>query len=227
VTQHGSFPDRPRGRRARHGSDPQWQSPSGEGGPGSVPPDDREFPDLEPIRGRRLSDSDNRPLPGDGGLPGRGAGRHGRHGVPDAFDSGSQQQYGQYGQQYDQQAGAQRFGEQPGGQYGGRPTAGQPPRPSAQFADQQYTAPRKGSRSRGKPAASPTQASRTPASRAGAGSTAGSDPRPGWRWVAAAGRDHSWPKIPMRSPTTRWRRSLSAGSGGEPRGRKAAGRADG
>jgi hypothetical protein len=53
VTQHGSFPDRPRGRRARH-SDDAWQ-------------DEREFPDLEPIRDRRLSESDNRGLPGAGG----------------------------------------------------------------------------------------------------------------------------------------------------------------
>jgi len=50
VTQHGSFPDRPRGRRARHSDE--------------VPQDEREFPDLPPIRERRLSESDNRGMPG-------------------------------------------------------------------------------------------------------------------------------------------------------------------
>jgi hypothetical protein len=100
VTQHGSFPDRPRGRRARHGSDSQWQSssegddPRAASGRDAIPSDDREFPDLEPIRGRRLSDSDNRGLPNGpgpnapgldaagGGLTGRGIGRRGRHSGP-------------------------------------------------------------------------------------------------------------------------------------------------
>ena len=152
MTQHGSFPDRPRGRRARHGSDPQWQSPSGEdgtGGPGSAPQGDREFPDLEPIRGPRLGESDNRRLPG------RGGGRHGRHGAPDtgggpgadggpatgpgpaawreagrpsAFEPGPQQ-YGQYGQPYDQQPGAQQSGAPLGrpqsAQFGGQSYPGQ------------------------------------------------------------------------------------------------------
>jgi hypothetical protein len=92
VTQHGSFPDRPRGRRARHGSDPQWQSSPDGGdsrGPDGGPQDEREFPDLEPIRGRRLTDSDNRGTPGGpgGGAPGRGTGRRGRHSGP-VSDSG-------------------------------------------------------------------------------------------------------------------------------------------
>jgi len=60
VTQHGSFPDRPRGRRARHSDE--------------VPQDEREFPDLPPIRERRLSESDNRGMPGAGG--------RGRHSAP-------------------------------------------------------------------------------------------------------------------------------------------------
>jgi len=57
VTQHGSSPDRPRGRRARHSDE--------------VPQDEREFPDLAPIRDRRLTESDNRELP-----PTSGRGRH-------------------------------------------------------------------------------------------------------------------------------------------------------
>lgn len=71
MTQHGSFPDRPRGRRARHGSDSQWQSsPEGEnpgipGGHDAIPQDEREFPDLEPIRGRHGRHS----VPGAGSVP--------------------------------------------------------------------------------------------------------------------------------------------------------------
>ena len=60
MTQHGSFPDRPRGRRARHSDE--------------VPQAEREFPDLPPIRERRLSESDNRGMPGTGG--------RGRHSAP-------------------------------------------------------------------------------------------------------------------------------------------------
>jgi hypothetical protein len=68
VTQHGSFPDRPRGRRARHSNE--------------VPQDEREFPDLPPIRDRRLSESDNRGLPEAGGR-----GRHSAPAGPDASAS--------------------------------------------------------------------------------------------------------------------------------------------
>jgi len=55
VTQHGSFPGRPRGRRARPDSGPG--NGSGNGVPeradyDTVPRDEREFPDLTPIRGR-------------------------------------------------------------------------------------------------------------------------------------------------------------------------------
>ena len=47
MSQHGSFPGRPRGRRARPDNDvPEWA------GYDAVPQDQREFPDLEPIRGR-------------------------------------------------------------------------------------------------------------------------------------------------------------------------------
>ena len=47
MTQYGSFPGRPRGRRARPDDDvPEWA------GFDAVPEDQREFPDLAPIRGR-------------------------------------------------------------------------------------------------------------------------------------------------------------------------------
>jgi hypothetical protein len=55
VTQHGSFPGRPRGRRARHQAD----VPKGEGYPGN-PADEREFPDLAPIRPSHARELDAR-----------------------------------------------------------------------------------------------------------------------------------------------------------------------
>jgi hypothetical protein len=147
VTQNGSFPDRPRGRRARHGNDtPDWQ------GRGAVPDDEREFPDLEPIRGRRLSEADNRGLPGDVG-PSGGRGRHssgrdgaGEQGAPPWADQarhpGQQAPYNQQTAQYDQrdQYGSQQYGQdqygRPGQQAYG---AGRSPRPAdEQYADQQY-----------------------------------------------------------------------------------------
>jgi hypothetical protein len=55
VTQHGSFPGRPRGRRARPYNDvPEWA------GFDAVPEDQREFPDLAPIRGRDARARDGR-----------------------------------------------------------------------------------------------------------------------------------------------------------------------
>jgi hypothetical protein len=55
VTQHGSFPGRPRGRRARPDNDvPEWA------GFDAVPEDQREFPDLAPIRGRDARARDGR-----------------------------------------------------------------------------------------------------------------------------------------------------------------------
>ena len=47
MTQHESFPGRPRGRRARSDDDvPEWA------GYDAVPRDQREFPDLPPVRGQ-------------------------------------------------------------------------------------------------------------------------------------------------------------------------------
>jgi hypothetical protein len=102
---------------------PDWQS--------SAPENEREFPDLEPIRGRRLSESDNRGLPGNAG----GRGRHsapGQQGAPGQYD---QRQYDQ--RQYDQDQYDQRTGQQ----YGGGPeTAGgqAAPRPSYREERSQY-----------------------------------------------------------------------------------------
>lgn len=54
MTQYGSFPDRPRGRRER----PDHDVPD-RGGRGSAPWGQREFPDLEPVRGRRAAEAGN------------------------------------------------------------------------------------------------------------------------------------------------------------------------
>ena len=55
MTQHGSFPGRPRGRRARPDNDvPEWA------GYDAVPEDQREFPDLAPIRPREARARDGR-----------------------------------------------------------------------------------------------------------------------------------------------------------------------
>jgi hypothetical protein len=64
VTQHGSSPGRPRGRRARPDNDvPEWA------GYDAVPQDQREFPDLAPIRPRdaRVRDGRMQGDPGQGG----------------------------------------------------------------------------------------------------------------------------------------------------------------
>jgi hypothetical protein len=70
VTQHGSFPGRPRGRRARHEAD----LPEGEGY-AATPPDEREFPDLAPIRPSQARARDARGqgdwLPGQHAQPGQ------------------------------------------------------------------------------------------------------------------------------------------------------------
>ena len=66
MTQHGSFPGRPRGRRARPDNDvPEWA------GYDAVPQDQREFPDLDPIRGRDARVRDGR---AQGGHPPNGPG---------------------------------------------------------------------------------------------------------------------------------------------------------
>jgi hypothetical protein len=77
LTQDGSFPGRPRGRRARHDNDaPEWSGYDATG------QEQREFPDLTPIRPREARPRDGRapgdrpgqqPQPGPGGWqPGGG-----------------------------------------------------------------------------------------------------------------------------------------------------------
>src|SRR5262249_10652707 len=120
VTQHGSFPDRPRGRRARHGSDtPDWP------GHDALSSDEREFPDLAPIRDRRLSEADNRGLPGS-----RGRGRHSAPSGPAGEGPWADQERPPGGQEppYDQQAPYdQQYGQQ-----------GPPPPARPQYSADQY-----------------------------------------------------------------------------------------
>ncbi len=122
MTQHGSFPGRPRGRRARHEAD----LPEGEGY-AATPPDEREFPDLPPIRPSqarardvggqgnwqsRRADPGQYEAPGRGGQPGPG----GYGGGYPADEPG-----------YAQPGPAQAAPGYPGGQYGVGPVApGQP-----------------------------------------------------------------------------------------------------
>src|SRR6185312_16182294 len=98
---HGSFPGRPRGRRARQNNDgPEWQ------GYDATPQDQREFPDLAPIRPREARARDGRPAPGQQ-QPGRPGQPGGYGGYQDASAQGYQQgaapggvyagQGGQYG----------------------------------------------------------------------------------------------------------------------------------
>jgi hypothetical protein len=122
----------------------------------AIPEDEREFPDLEPIRGRRLSDADNRGLPGDAGMAG-GRGRHssGRDGTGEqdaspwggqARQSGQQAPYDQRGQygarqpsqdQYaqDQYTSQEQYGQEQYGRYGQQQYGGR----QSGYADEQYS----------------------------------------------------------------------------------------
>jgi hypothetical protein len=81
VTQHGSFPGRPRGRRARQDGDvPEWQ------GQDATPEDQREFPDLSPIRPREARAGDGRTQGDQGGYPDSG--------YPGRYPQGGQDQVG-------------------------------------------------------------------------------------------------------------------------------------
>jgi hypothetical protein len=117
LTQHGSFPGRPRGRRARPGSD----APAGQGYD-ATPEDQREFPDLSPIRPREAR-------PRDGRAPGGQPGQPGQYG-------GEQYGAGQNGagQYAGPPAGGQYGGDQYGGGYPGAGSGGPGQAPWAEQA---------------------------------------------------------------------------------------------
>ena len=76
MTPPESFPGRPRGRRARQDGDvPEWQ------GYDAASQDQREFPDLAPIRPREARAQDGR---GQGGQPGRHS-QQGQSGQPGGY----------------------------------------------------------------------------------------------------------------------------------------------
>lgn len=142
MTQYGSSSDRPRGRRARHGSDAQdWA------GSDSAQQEDREFPDLAPIRPQQARASDARQgnpagyggrhsaAPSAGGppsaggapsadAPSAGGGQYagGRHSGGGRYAGGQSADGGQYG------GGQYGSGQYGGGQYpgGGQYAGGQP-----------------------------------------------------------------------------------------------------
>ena len=107
MTQPESFPGRPRGRRARHdGEVPEWQ------GYDATPQDEREFPDLAPIRPRDARERDGRIQGGQPGQPGQPGGYGGGY-------SGGDPGY--------RSAGQPSGGGSGGGQYGGHAAPGRAP----------------------------------------------------------------------------------------------------
>ena len=124
MTQHGSFPGRPRGRRARHDNDvPERQ------GQDANPQDQREFPDLAPIRPREARARDGR---GQHAQPGGYDGYPGASG-PGYPQGGQPTASGGYGGQYG-------GGGYPGGGYGGQEQAPWPD-PQAPQHQAQHRAP--------------------------------------------------------------------------------------
>lgn len=110
MTQHGSSPGRPRGHRARHGGDvpDEWQ------GYNATPQDQREFPDLAPVRPREARARDGRVQEGQ---PPHAA-RPGAHRYPVAGGGQGYPPGGGYG------AGQQAGGGYPGGGFPGDGYAG-------------------------------------------------------------------------------------------------------
>jgi hypothetical protein len=115
VTQHESFPGRPRGRRARQDDgSPEWQ------GYDATPQEQREFPDLAPIRPREARARDGRPP----GQPGQAGGYGGYPGAAgQGYPAGGQPQAGGYGGKHT--GGQHADGNYPGGGYGGQGQAAQ------------------------------------------------------------------------------------------------------
>ena len=134
MTQHGSFPGRPRGRRARHEAD----LPEGDGY-AATPPDEREFPDLAPIRPSQARARDAR---------GQGDWLPGQHAQPGQYEPqgrGGQPGPGGYGGGYPSDGpGYGPSGPGPvgpgyaGGQYGGQAGPGQAGPGQAPWSDQDW-----------------------------------------------------------------------------------------
>jgi hypothetical protein len=166
VTQHGSFPGRPRGRRARHEAD----LPEGDGY-AATPPDEREFPDLPPIRPTQARARDARgqgDWQGQHAQPGQYApqGRGGQPG-PGGYGGGYPSDGPPYGQSAYGQPGP---GQGPGyGQSGpsqagsgyGQPGPGQAGPGQAPWSDQDW--PNQDRAAQAAPAPSPARPGQSPA----------------------------------------------------------------
>jgi len=143
VTQHGSFPGRPRGRRARHEADRPEQE-----GYAATPPDQREFPDLAPVRPSQARARDARgqdDWQGQRAQPGQyePQGRSGQPG-PGGYDGGYPSGGRGYGQQQEpgQPGLGYGGGRHSGGQYGGAPAGPVQTGPGqAPWSDQDWQAP--------------------------------------------------------------------------------------
>jgi hypothetical protein len=171
VTHPESFPGRPRGRRARHDGDvPERQGYDG------APQDQREFPDLTPIRPREARARDSRGQGGQppaqpgqpgqaggygGGYPGGGPGYRPASGPPAGASYGG----GQYGGGY-QGGGHGGVGQAPWedqapweeqpwpGQQAGQPDPAPPQHYQQQQPPQQQAPPRRPGRHKGNDAPS-------------------------------------------------------------------------
>jgi hypothetical protein len=127
VTQHESFPGRPRGRRARQDNgESAWQTTG----------DQREFPDLPPVRPREARALDSRGLPGQHARPSQPGGYDGyQAGTPAPAGGG----YGTYGGGQYQGGGYGDQGQAPQAPGVDQGRAGQPPWPDQQASP--YPAP--------------------------------------------------------------------------------------
>ena len=147
MTQHGSFPGRPRGRRARHQAD--VPDPEGYAAP---PQDEREFPDLAPIRPRDARSRNGRG-PGD------------QYGQPDQY--GQQSRGGNGGGYPAAGPGYGQSGPRPvnpgygAGQPGGYPGGGGPADVGqAPWAEQEWPAKQPGGQPTGQPGLASAQSPR-------------------------------------------------------------------
>lgn len=129
MTQHESFPGRPRGRRAR-----QDNGESERQGYDAAPQDQREFPDLDPIRPHGARERDTR-LYSQPDSPAQQAG-YGNY--PGSAGSGYPGQGGRHRGGYD--GGQYAGGGYPGGDYQGSGYGGQA-QGQAPWADQPAPAP--------------------------------------------------------------------------------------
>ena len=129
MTQHESFPGRPRGRRARQDNgEPEWQAAA----------DQREFPDLPPIRPREARALDGRGRPGQHARPSQPGGHDDHPGGGPAQAGGG---YGSYGDGQYPRGGYGTQGRAPQAPQSDQGWGGQPPWPDQQAPAPQHQTP--------------------------------------------------------------------------------------